>query len=327
MFAPEWLACSVVLLLGIESLCEAKFDVAVGDRRVLVTTTLIVAHMVVSLVLWAVTPDVRHAAVFHAALACSLSSLQWVVTLPLDIIPWHLVVSCTICALSLSGRESMASWLAVGESQGVLFCSSVLLSAVTAGALVAWKLVLKKSSPLESVLGPMLSPKTLLLFAFLNALQEEVEFRGIFMTAMGLPMVGLPLHVNDVSMWTILVWVLQAAVFAAQHVLAGFPSGTLGFIMVWCWGLALGMLRSASQGLFLVYGVHVIADFTIGLLVMATHPTPMSMTNSQMKRPRQLPKTSIAQKRASSSATQVVQKSTMVLRSQSKLRRSNPHGM
>lgn len=48
----------------------------------------------------------------------------------------------------------------------------------------------------------------------------------------------------------------------------GFPSGVTGFVLVFLWSLSLGFLHWSERGGLLVLAVHIIADFTIGLLIM-----------------------------------------------------------
>lgn len=91
------------------------------------------------------------------------------------------------------------------------------------------------------------------LFAVLNALAEELVFRGLLQQALDEALGDRPLVVLP----------LQAAAFAALHFAAGFPNGVVGYGMVFVWGMVLGFLRRRTGGLLSPYLVHVAADLVI----------------------------------------------------------------
>lgn len=93
------------------------------------------------------------------------------------------------------------------------------------------------------------------VFAFVNAITEEIAYRGIvYETACALfPPTGAV--------------IVQAAAFGALHV-AGFPAGPVGVGLAFAYGLALGALRYLTGGLRIPIVVHVAADATIAVLAI-----------------------------------------------------------
>jgi membrane protease YdiL (CAAX protease family) len=97
------------------------------------------------------------------------------------------------------------------------------------------------------------------LFALTMPLAEEILYRGILLESLE------PLTSSNIAQ------IAQAVTYAAFHFRNGFPSGNVGFAMVFVFGLILGHLRRRSGGLLAPYIVHVFADLTIGyFLVFAT---------------------------------------------------------
>lgn len=94
-----------------------------------------------------------------------------------------------------------------------------------------------------------------LLFSILNALLEELIFRGVLFDAVE-------------SQWG--VWVAVAAtagLFGYGH-MRGYPPGPLGALLAGIYGLCLGWLRVFSGGLGLPVIAHIAADATIFAIVV-----------------------------------------------------------
>mmetsp|Transcript_20064 Transcript_20064/g.80037 ORF Transcript_20064/g.80037 Transcript_20064/m.80037 type:complete len:351 (+) Transcript_20064:1214-2266(+) len=222
------------------------------------------------------------------------SSWVWVVELPrVDVVPYALLAS-TLAALSCAGgRAFLRDAWALSDSTMAPPSLQALVAGVlavpTAGALVAWsRLVVREDhGVLQDWLGPALGLRTLPLFALLNALVEELEFRGIILQALrrgsrplvsptpppsGRSATGAALidFVVGGSHATLAAVALQAVLFGAQHAVGGFPNGAVGCVLVTLWGFVLGALRVAFGGLLAGYAVHVVADATIGLLIWRT---------------------------------------------------------
>merc|ERR1712113_336978 len=68
--------------------------------------------------------------------------------------------------------------------------------------------------------------------------------------------------------WQALAIGLHSLLFATLHVTAGFPSGTLGGVLVYIWSVFLGILRLWSGGMALVLLLHFQADVVIFILIV-----------------------------------------------------------
>jgi len=93
-----------------------------------------------------------------------------------------------------------------------------------------------------------------IVFAILNAVLEELIFRGILFTAIE-SQVSTPMTV-----------IITAALFGYGH-MHGYPPGPLGAVLAGIYGLMLGWLRVFTGGLGLPVLAHVVADATIFLIV------------------------------------------------------------
>lgn len=92
-------------------------------------------------------------------------------------------------------------------------------------------------------------------FSLLNALLEELVFRGILQDAL------------EAQLGSTSALLLQAACFGLAHY-QGYPMGALGVVLSGIYGLLLGGLRNWVGGLAAPIMVHVCADATIFALVM-----------------------------------------------------------
>lgn len=118
---------------------------------------------------------------------------------------------------------------------------------------------LGEQSPLDEAIDRARSiplwifPLAALVFALVNAMAEELVYRGVVMRAL------LPLGSRRAIL-------LQAAAFGVIH-LDGFPSGWWGVAMTVLYGAVLGWLRLRTRGLAAPFSVHVTADLVIAFLV------------------------------------------------------------
>ncbi|MFI5379048.1 MAG: CPBP family intramembrane glutamic endopeptidase, partial [Tepidisphaerales bacterium] len=94
-------------------------------------------------------------------------------------------------------------------------------------------------------------------FALVNALMEEVIFRGVLLDAL-VSQIGVA--------WAL---VIQAVAFGIGHA-QGYPPGRTGMFLAGVYGLALGVLRLKSGGLLGVWIAHIAADVTIFWIVVNT---------------------------------------------------------
>ena len=93
------------------------------------------------------------------------------------------------------------------------------------------------------------------IFSCLNALLEEILFRGLLYDA---------LRISYGLASTLLI---QALAFGAVHA-SGFPSGVVGVILASIYGLMQGGLRVYAGGLGVCWVAHVCADATIFALLL-----------------------------------------------------------
>jgi len=153
------------------------------------------------------------------------------------------------------------SWRAAGS---VDRCSLLLMLAViviSAFALIGWTLILEPD--LKPILSwiPRVHIGLLILggfgFALSNALVEELIYRGILWD-------GLKSTVRS----TAAVIIIQAGLFGLWH-WRGFPGGVVGVLLVFVWGILLGIIRRRTGGMLAPILTHIGADLTIfGILLL-----------------------------------------------------------
>ncbi len=176
--------------------------------------------------------------------------------------PSQLVIAIGLYLLiaRLTPLRDGLTWLRVGSidrTSVLLGLGFVLLSS---SALVLWTWIFQPdlSGPLARVEG--LHPALLLLgglaFASVNALAEEVLWRGVMME-------GLQTAIGPV----VVVLGVQALSFGLMHI-RGFPSGWVGVGLAAIYGLMMGLIRTRSDGLLAPWLTHVFADATIFAIVV-----------------------------------------------------------
>ena len=97
----------------------------------------------------------------------------------------------------------------------------------------------------------------LVLFSVVNALLEELVFRGLVQGALA-DMLGPGL----------VPVLIQAALFGVCH-WQGFPSGPIGALMAGFWAFLLGLARRRTEGLLTPFLAHIAADAAIFTIVGA----------------------------------------------------------
>lgn len=155
-------------------------------------------------------------------------------------------------------------WLRCGRLAPGDLLAAVGIAGTSALALVAW---FRWASPdvgpyLGAVRGLpiVLAALALGAFAMVNALGEEMMFRGLLQSELT-PLLG---PVGALA--------CQACGFGLLH-WHGIPSGWTGVAMATVYGAALGLLRLRTHGLVAAWTAHVVADMTIGVLAV-TLATP-----------------------------------------------------
>ncbi|WP_437534599.1 type II CAAX endopeptidase family protein [Sorangium sp. So ce726] len=135
------------------------------------------------------------------------------------------------------------------------------IMAVSALALVLWVQWIRPDlSQMQDLLPPISLPLLLLGglgFALFNALLEEAVYRLVFLGS---------LDAVTPSGWIAVL--IQAAAFGLSH-LRGFPGGAVGVTLATLYGVMLGALRRRAGGLLAPYVAHVVADFTIFVLLLS----------------------------------------------------------
>jgi membrane protease YdiL (CAAX protease family) len=96
------------------------------------------------------------------------------------------------------------------------------------------------------------------VFAMLNGALEELVYRGVLLSAL-----DAALGASALSL------ALQAIAFGAMHI-HGFPSGAAGVGLASIYGLMLGLVRRQARGMLGPWLAHVLADVTIGAILVAT---------------------------------------------------------
>lgn len=162
--------------------------------------------------------------------------------------------------LGRNGRWRPAMpWLRIGRPDPVSWVLGVATVTATAIALLLFTLLGDPDA--SAYLSALRSVPTwvavlgILAFALVNAVWEEVVFRGALQHELA----------QTLGAWPAVV--IQAVLFGLAH-LHGFPSGWIGVLMAAGWGSVLGVIRLRTGAIALPYLVHVCADLTIGICVL-----------------------------------------------------------
>jgi membrane protease YdiL (CAAX protease family) len=176
--------------------------------------------------------------------------------------PFYLLVPvaayCLIVALSPPLRRSCL-WLRLGRWDRKTALAALAIVIVSSLALLGFQYLANpdltafaERLPLGVMGGPI---ATGICFSLVNALLEEIIFRGVFFDAL-----------EAQYGWLAAVF-LSAAAFGLLHS-HGFPPGWSGAFMAGTYGVVLGLLRKQAGGLLAPTIVHVAADATIfGIVV------------------------------------------------------------
>ena len=95
---------------------------------------------------------------------------------------------------------------------------------------------------------------TAIVFPLLNAVLEEIVFRGVLFDSIA-------------SQWGAAVAIVVSAVFFGYGHMQGYPPGPAGVVLAGVFGLAIGWLRVVTAGIGLPFLTHVVADTTIFILL------------------------------------------------------------
>jgi membrane protease YdiL (CAAX protease family) len=203
----------------------------------------------------------------HGLVLVSLLSLPLFFT-ELQWWPLYLLVPLTIYAavvLAAPPLRRSVHWVRTGRCDGTVLALTLTTIVTASAALLLWYGQYRHDTDLEN-LGDQIPdwPLPCLLlagvgFSVLNAVLEEIIFRGVLYEAL-------------VDGYGPLAAVcIQAIAFGVVHA-HGFPRGVIGVAMATLYGLVLGVLRQRSGGLVAPLVAHVFADATIfGILLVHIH--------------------------------------------------------
>jgi membrane protease YdiL (CAAX protease family) len=177
--------------------------------------------------------------------------------LPIGGWPWYLLVPFAfylVVVLAVGPlRRSMPKWT-VGRVTGWPLLFAVVVIVGSSAALIAYQIVYAPDVTTLAATIPIAAFGNVVVaticFSVLNAILEELIFRGVFYMAI----------VGD---WgTAFAVLVTGAAFGVSHA-TGYPPGMLGVAMATTYGICLGCLRAWTGGLGLAIGCHVCADATI----------------------------------------------------------------
>ena len=94
-------------------------------------------------------------------------------------------------------------------------------------------------------------------FAAINAVYEEGIFRSILFSYFSKEVGFIP------------ALFLQAFWFSFMHYQTGFPSGSIGILMTFIFGIMMGYLVHRTRGILIPVIIHFVADISIFLLVLS----------------------------------------------------------
>ena len=182
-------------------------------------------------------------------------------TISLTGIVWQLVMPLALGVFFLASRARPGFGSLIVPKGRVPVWETVGCAAVTPVALVAWFVLFRPDLTNLTAAVPNAGPLVLALgglgFVIVNALGEELIWRGVIQSRLG------ALVPPREAIF------LQALSFGVQHA-HGFPRGAVGVALAGSWAIGLGLLRKKADGLLAPTLAHVVADATIATIVVST---------------------------------------------------------
>ena len=176
--------------------------------------------------------------------------------------PWHILIpllgyALVVCIVGPMRRS--VKWLHFGRLDWRVLGVTAAIVLVSSAALVLYYLLFRPDLSHLSEHFPAATGLSLFLvgalFSVVNALMEELAFRGIVMDAL------------EAQLQPMTALSAQALAFGAAHY-HGIPAGPIGVVLASIYGLMLGMLRRWSKGLAAPVIAHICADATIFAIVI-----------------------------------------------------------
>ena len=199
-----------------------------------------------------------HLCLFFLLLFGWKSSPLWPADLPTGLVAPFL--SYLFIVLLVPPLRKSLSWFKRGRFSRNALLLAALIVVLSLPALLLWALY---SQNVIEYYVYLFHPEILyieliifaLLFAVINAVTQEIIFRGVFQDALSVAF--------GKDIYAILI---QALIFGLIHS-EGVPSGLIGIFMAFIYGSVLGILKKTSGGLLLPIMVHFITDLAIFFLV------------------------------------------------------------
>jgi membrane protease YdiL (CAAX protease family) len=173
---------------------------------------------------------------------------------------WFVVVAMWLASLWLPQLVPDTGWLPRGRATPVVWGLTGALVIFAGIGLTLWALgtdqmgesTIQLLEAAQDLPGPALAT-ALVVFIVVNAVTEEIAYRGIVFDAAGSVFGPKP------------AVIAQAIAFGTLHV-AGFPAGPVGVGLAFGYGLTLGTVRHLTGGLQFPIIAHMAADTTIAIL-------------------------------------------------------------
>ncbi|MEY8767747.1 CPBP family intramembrane glutamic endopeptidase [Francisella philomiragia] len=203
--------------------------------------------------------------IFNSNLFLFLSTLPIYLIIPLYQNPMLTTLLVTLLISTLVYKKQVFKLFNFGEIKDIgIWLAVALVSVVASISLVVWGILTSELTGIGEATSQELAKLStivilmlILIGALLNAIVEEVVFRGIIQTELT--------KVFNISV-TIF---LQAFLFAGFHYAGGFPNGLIGFAMTFVYAFALGVMRYKVKGLLAPIITHTFADMTILIFLWA----------------------------------------------------------
>ncbi|MGD2109575.1 MAG: type II CAAX endopeptidase family protein [Phycisphaerae bacterium] len=240
----------------VTSALPVPMDVALRESLCVLAVVILVASAVVA--------DAR---VVVAGVFCAVAVVStrfnpwqfWPTALLVPLVGWGLI-AVVVPAL----RRAVV--ISVGKRPDRVTAWFMALTVVVSGiALVVWHELARPDLgdllAMIPVMPALLLPLACLGFAIVNAIIEELIWRGIIWEMLA----------GSIGS-TALIIVLQAVSFGLFHI-HGFPRGVIGVVMASVYGVALGWIRHRTGGLGAVIVTHVFADIVIFVVLISLTPS------------------------------------------------------
>lgn len=169
------------------------------------------------------------------------------------------IAASFLIILPFRTARNWSRWAMAGRITPYIALSLVGIGIVSSAALILWArwtdnlgLAISMAEGIRHYSKLLTVVLLIPSYAVLNALVEEIVFRGVLQHALA----------EVFGSRHAVVW-LQAAAFAAFHFAMGFPNGWTGYAMTLLYGAALGYVKEWAGGLLAPWICHVLADLTI----------------------------------------------------------------